>query len=58
MISTSLGSTARNMHPFLIEDALNLWLTLVRQLSVSDPNLENIFGIIVTLLADGFEHTR
>ena len=58
MISTSLGSTARNMHPFLIEDALNLWLTLVRQLSVSDPNLENIFGIIVTLLEDGFEHTR
>ena len=46
------------MHPFLIEDAHNLWLTLVRQLSVSNQNLENIFGIIVTLLEDGFEHTR
>ena len=30
MINASLVSTARNMHPFLIEDALNLWLTLLR----------------------------
>ena len=58
MINHALDPATRAEHMFLIDDALMLWLTLLRLAPVYESNLDILFPRVKDLLEQDLDHVR